>query len=236
VDTLKTGAAKLGLDLTPDQLEMFQAYYRSIVEWNQQVNLTAITDFEEVQTRHFLDSLTIATVMKRPTGSLHVVDIGSGAGLPGIPLKIVFPDLELVLIDSVGKKTAFLNHIVDKLGLNKVEVVNGRAEDVAHDPRYREWAHMALGRAVAKLPVLLELTLPFCSVGGKVVAQKKGDVYQEVEGAANAIRLLGGRLIEIKPLDPELMSDQRYLVIVEKMRPTAVGFPRRAGLPAKHPL
>lgn len=200
------------------------------------MNLTAITDFEEVQTKHFIDSLTIATVMQRPPGGMRVIDVGSGAGLPGIPLKIVFPDIELVLVDSVGKKTAFLRHIVDRLGLKKVEIVNGRAEDIAHDPRYRSWAQLALGRAVARLPVLLELTLPFCAIGGKVVAQKKGEVYLEVEDAANAIDMLGGRLKEVKALDPALVGDQRYLIVVEKIRDTASVYPRRAGLPAKRPL
>jgi 16S rRNA (guanine527-N7)-methyltransferase len=195
MEKLKDGAKKLGLQLSAQQLEKFQIFYRELIDWNKKVNLTRITDYEEVQVKHFLDSLTV-TLGMQPIDEgkvLNVIDIGTGAGLPGIPLKIVFPNINLTLLEATAKKAKFLEHIVGRLGLDKVEIVVGRAEETAHDAQYRERYDVALSRAVATLPTLVELTLPFCIVGGRCVTQKKGDIDREVERALKVIAVMGGR-------------------------------------------
>lgn len=235
---LESGARKLGLDLSPRQLEQFHIYYRELVDWNERVNLTAITDYEEVQAKHFLDSLTLAPVLKQPADGvgLRVVDIGTGAGLPGIPLKILLPGIELVLIEATAKKADFLHHLVSKLGLDNVEIVVGRAETVAHEAKYREKFDLVVSRAVASLPALAELTLPFCNVGGVFIAQKKGDIELEVSQASRAISLLGGNLREVKRVELEEFADERWLVVIDKVKPTPEKYPRRPGMPKKRPL
>ena len=182
MEKLKSGAQKLGLHLSQQQLELFEMYYRELVDWNRKINLTRITGYEEVQLKHFLDSLTVTLATKPLAGgeSLSVIDVGTGAGLPGIPLKILLPDIRIVLLEATAKKTKFLHHVVATLGLNDVEIVVGRAEEVAHNARYRERFDLVLSRAVASLSTLVELTLPFCAVGGSFVAQKKGNIEQEV--------------------------------------------------------
>jgi 16S rRNA (guanine527-N7)-methyltransferase len=170
MQTLVKGAAELGIELTPQQIEQFQRYSELLAEWNKRINLTGFTDYEEVQTKHFLDSLTIipALAKQKDAADLSIIDVGSGAGLPGIPLKIVLEQAEVVLLESVGKKTAFLEELVKQLHLDKVKVkvITGRAEEVAHQPECRERFSVAVSRALAKLPTLVELTLPFCKVGG----------------------------------------------------------------------
>jgi 16S rRNA (guanine527-N7)-methyltransferase len=235
MEKLKAGAKELGLGLTTAQLEQFEVYYQELVDWNKRVNLTAITGYEEVQLKHFLDSLTVALAWQ-PAKGTSVVDVGTGAGLPGIPLKIVFPDIKLVMLEATAKKADFLRHIVPKLGLENVEVVVGRAEEIGHQAEYRESFDLALSRAVAPLPTLVELALPFCAVDGSFIAQKKGAIYEEVDRATKAISLLGGRLKETKRVDLAQFADERYLVIIDKLSPTPEKYPRRPGLPAKRPL
>lgn len=238
MEILKLGAQKLGLHLSPRQLEQFQVYYQELMEWNQRMNLTAITGYEEVQIKHFLDSLTIRIVMPPPTGDTgcRLIDVGTGAGLPGIPLKIVFPDIRLVLLDSTAKKADFLHHLKDQLELSNVEIVVGRAEDLAQDTRYREKFDLVLSRAVAPLPTLTELTLPFCAIGGSFIAQKKGAIGAEVARAARAVSLLGGRLGESKRVELEEFTDERWLVVIDKVSSTPDKYPRRPGIPNKRPL
>ncbi len=236
MEKLIAGAAKLGLHLSLEQIEQFEAYYLELVDWNRQINLTAITDYNEVQIKHFLDSLTIILAWQQPTKGLSVIDIGTGAGIPGIPLKIVFTDIKLVLLDSIAKKAAFLQHIKQKLGLNNVEIVVGRAEEVAHQPKYREKLDIVLSRAVAQLPTLIEVTLPFCTIGGSVIAQKKGKLESEINKATKAISVLGGRLRDIKRVELEEFTDERCLIIIEKVSPTPAQYPRRPGIPAKRPI
>jgi len=238
MEKLYSGAKKLGLELSPGQLEQFQVYYRELVDWNRRINLTAITDYEEVQIKHFLDSLTVALALKQPTGSgsFRLIDVGTGAGIPGIPLKIILPDIRLVLLDATAKKAAFLHHIKDKLGLDDVEIVVGRAEEVAHETKYRERFELVLSRAVADLPALVELTLPFCAIGGSFIAQKKGAIDLEVNQATRAISILGGNLREVKKIDLAEFTDERWLVIIDKVLPTPKQYPRRPGIPAKKPL
>jgi 16S rRNA (guanine527-N7)-methyltransferase len=238
MDKLQTGSQKLGIHLNQLQLEQFETYYRELVDWNERMNLTAITDYDPVQIKHFLDSLTVITAIRpedraRP---LYFIDVGTGAGLPGIPLKIILPDTRLVLLEATAKKTKFLEHLIAKLGLKDVEIVAGRAEEVARDHRYREKFDLVLSRAVASLPTLVELALPFCAIGGRFIAQKKGDIKEELAQSEKAIALLGGSLREIKPVVLEEFSDSRVLVVIDKIKPTPPIYPRRPGMPAKKPI
>ena len=233
------GAGKLGIELNARQVRQFELYYQELIEWNKKINLTAITDYFSVQVKHFLDSLTIALALseeevERP--DFNIIDIGTGAGFPGIPLKILLPQPRLVLIEPTTKKTVFLQHIVRKLELENMEVLNRRAEDAAHLPLYREQFALVLSRAVASLPTLVELTLPFCQIGGRFVAQKKGDVDQEVNGAKKAIATLGGKLDQIKKIELDEFNEERYLVIIDKIYPTPNKYPRRPGVPKRRPI
>tara|TARA_B100002003_G_scaffold114595_1_gene106020 strand:+ start:194 stop:913 length:720 start_codon:yes stop_codon:yes gene_type:complete len=235
---LKDGARKLGVKLNSAQLKQFQIYYLELVSWNQRVNLTTITDFKEVQIKHFLDSLSVTIALNHQINDtkIRLVDIGTGAGLPGLPIKIAFPALKLILIEATAKKAAFLDHLKAKLGLNDVEIVVGRAEEIAHEIRYRKQFNIVLSRAVAPLPTLVELALPFCTMNGSFIAQKKGAIDQEIRQADKAINLLGGNLREIKRVNLNEFLDERYLIIIDKTSPTPEQYPRRSGIPAKRPL
>ncbi|MFA5375220.1 MAG: 16S rRNA (guanine(527)-N(7))-methyltransferase RsmG [Dehalococcoidia bacterium] len=233
MEKLIEGALRLGLSLTARQVELFQAYYNELVDWNRRMNLTAIVDYDEVQVKHFLDSLTVSLAFSKMPSS--VVDVGTGAGLPGIALKIVYPDIALTLIDSTQKKAAFLNHIVTTLGLDGVSVVTGRAEELAHDSIYREHFDAALARGVARLAALAELTLPFCTVGGVFIAMKKRDDRGEVDESDVALRTLGGRLKQVIQIEIPELGD-RALVVIDKVKPTPEKYPRRSGIPQKRPL
>ena len=238
MEKLNAGAEKLGLQLSPRQLEQFQVYYQELVDWNRRVNLTTITDYEDVQVKHFLDSLTLTLAWQPQQNSaeLRLIDVGTGAGIPGIPIKILFPDIKLVLLEATTKKTTFLHHLKQKLELDDVEIVVGRAEEVAHNTQYRERFNIVLSRGVAPLPTLVELTLPFCTVGGSFIAQKKGAINQEINQTAKAISLLGGSLREVKRIDLPEFTDERRLIIIDKLSPTPQRYPRRPGIPAKRPL
>lgn len=235
---LEDSAARLGLKFNSQQIEQFRTHYRELLDWNQRVNLTSITDFKDVQIKHFLDSFTVLLAFKQHAISenLSLIDIGSGAGFPGLPLKIAFPDIKLVLLEATGKKTAFLRHLTQKLDMDDVEILTGRAEDIAHQTKYRERFDIVLSRAVAFLPALAELTLPFCAINGKVIIQKKGDIENEVSQAAKAIEILGGNQPEVKKIELTELADNRYLVIIDKISPTPSKYPRRPGIPAKKPL
>jgi len=238
MEKLIAGAKKLGLQLNPRQLEQFSTYYQHLVDWNRRMNLTAITDYEDVQIKHFLDSLTVTMAWQQPISDpkFHLIDVGTGAGIPGIPFKILLPDIKLVLLEATAKKAAFLHHVKQKLRLNDVEIVVGRAEQVAHDTQYRERFDVVLSRGVAPLPTLVELTLPFCTIGGSFIAQKKGAIDQEINQATKTISLLGGNLREVKTIDLPEFTDERRLIIIDKLSPTPQLYPRRPGIPAKRPL
>jgi len=236
---LVDGVGKLGLKLNSGQVKQFELYYRELIEWNKKINLTAIKDYSSVQVKHFLDSLTITLALSEEEVAgqyFSIIDIGTGAGFPGVPLKIVLPQPRLVLIEPTTKKTAFLHHIVHKLELQNVEVLNTRAEEAAHLPLYREQFTLVLSRAVALLPTLVELTLPFCRIGGRFIAQKKGEIEQEVNRAEEAIVILGGKLDQVKKIELDEFDDARHLVIVDKICPTPGKYPRRAGLPKRRPI
>ena len=236
MDLLARGASELGVRLTAGQLEQFQAYYRELVDWNRRVNLTAVTEYREVQVKHFLDSLSLYQVcVGGPTDGLRVVDVGSGAGFPGLPLKMALPDIHLTLVESVGKKARFLEHLVGALGLSRVDVLNGRAEELAHDAELRESFDLAVSRGVAKLPVLLEYTLPFCRIGGTVALLKR-NIQREVAGAASALDVLGGRMGTVCPVQLQGLDDGRVIVTVDKVEATPGRYPRRPGMPVKRPL
>jgi 16S rRNA (guanine527-N7)-methyltransferase len=236
MEKLEVGAEKLGLQLDEKELKQFQTYYEELLDWNQRMNLTSITDYEQVQINHFLDALTVTLAWKPESPQPKVIDIGAGAGIPGIPLKIVFPQIHLVLLEATAKKASFLSHIVKKLELSDVEIAVGRAEDIAHQNEYREQCNIVLARGVAELAALAELTLPFCTIGGLVIAHKRGDIQEELQRAEKAISILGGRLKEVRPVTLVEFPDNRSLVVIEKVSHTPDKYPRRAGMPAKRPL
>ena len=245
MELLRRGAGELGLQLTPAHLLAFEAYYRELLAWNRRFNLTSVTDYEEVQTRHFLDSLTclLAVAPRTPQGALDAqavrgpaIDVGAGAGFPGIPLRIVCPGLRLTLLEATRKKATFLAHLVETLGLRDVEVVCARAEELARDPAHRDRYDFALARALAPLAVLLEYCLPFLRPGGLLIAPKKGDLAAEIASAKPALRALGGRWREPLAVPPSLLPDERVLILVEKAGPTPKAYPRRPGIPAKTPI
>jgi len=236
MDRLIAGAKKLGLQLSPRQLEQFHLYYQELIDWNQRVNLTAIIDYEEVQIKHFLDSLTVTLAWQPRNTDLRLIDVGTGAGIPGLPIKILFPQIKLVLLEATAKKAAFLHYLHRKLELDNVEIVIGRAEEVAHRAQYREKFDVVLSRGVAPLPTLVELTLPFSTIGGSFIAQKKGSIDLEISQADKAISQLGGKLQEVKRIDLEEFTDKRWLIVIDKVSPTPKLYPRRPGIPAKKPL
>lgn len=233
------GAGKLGIELNPGQIKRFELYYQELIEWNRRINLTAITGYSAVQVKHFLDSLTVTQALageEVESPDFSIIDVGSGAGFPGVPLKILLPQPRLVLIEPTTKKAAFLQHIIGKLELENTEVVNSRAEEAGHLPLYREQFALVLSRAVALLPALVELTLPFCRIGGRFVAQKKGEIDQEISRAQRAIAVLGGQLSRVKRIELGQFSDVRYLLIIDKIYPTPSKYPRRPGIPKRRPI
>jgi 16S rRNA (guanine527-N7)-methyltransferase len=239
VEKLIAGASKLGIELNARQIEQFELYYHELIAWNKKINLTAITDYSSVQVKHFLDSLTITLAVPEKElakPEFTIIDVGTGAGFPGLPLKILVPQPRLVLIEPTAKKTVFLHHIIQKLELENVEVVNSRAEEAAHLPLYREQFVLVLSRAVALLPTLVELTLPFCRIGGRFIAQKKGEIEREVDRAKEAISILGGKLNQIKTIEMDEFDDARHLVIIDKIYPTPGKYPRRPGVPKRRPI
>ena len=237
MELLAAGLEKLGIKTGEHELALFQTYYEELTDWNQRMNLTAIIEYDKVQINHFLDSLTVVAVWK-PTGQKpnpKVIDIGTGAGVPGIPLKIIFPKIKLSLMDSTGKKITFLNHLKQKLGLDDILVINGRAEELGRQ-QYRESFDLVLARGLAPMPTLAELTIPFCKIAGKVVAHKKGDIAEEMNQAKRAISTMGGKVIEMRPVELSEFPDKRVLIVIEKVAPTPDIYPRGQGLPVKRPL
>lgn len=227
--------ALIGLKLTTRQVSAFERYEQELLEWNARFNLTAIRDVEGIRCKHFLDSLSCLLVMREPQPG-RLVDIGTGAGFPGIPLKIALPNLQLTLVESVGKKADFCRHVVKTLGLERVEVVQARAEELGQNPAIREKYDWAVARAVANMPILLEYLLPLVRVGGAALSQKGQSGPAEAHASEKASNLLGGRLRQIKQVDLPGVAEERYLIVVDKVAATPRNYPRRVGVPAKTPL
>lgn len=225
----------LGLKLTPRQAAAFQRYEQLLMEWNARFNLTAVRDVEGVRTKHFLDSLTCMLAWRESVPA-RLIDVGTGAGFPGIPIKIILPAMQLTLVESVGKKADFCRLVVEELGLEKVQVVQARAEELGQQSVHREQYDWAVARAVANLPVLVEYLLPLVRVGGSVLAQKGEAGPVEAQQAERAIKLLGGRLRQLKPVQLPGIAEDRYLVIIDKIAGTPPQYPRRVGLAAKKSL
>jgi len=235
LDISLTAQTLFGLKLTPVQLTAMQRYEGELIEWNSRFNLTAIRSPDEICAKHFLDSLSCMLVM-RDTPMERVIDVGTGAGFPGLVLKIINPGTRLTLVESVGKKADFCRHVVNTLGLEGVEVLTERAELVGHMPAHRQKYNWALARAVAVLPVLAEYLLPLVKVGGAMLAMKGANAHAEAQSAENAVRMLGGRLQKITPVVLPGVAEEHHLVIIAKISATPAGYPRRVGLPVKKPL
>ena len=223
---------KLNIELSERQVEQFLLYKDLLKEWNEKINLTAITDDKEIIIKHFIDSLTIA---KYISDNDTIIDVGTGAGFPGIPIKIVKPDTEVTLLDSLNKRLLFLQDVIDENKLKKIRCVHGRAEDVSRETIHREVYDIATARAVANMSTLVELCIPFVKVGGLFVCMK-GTNTDEIDDAKNAIKLLGG---EIEKIDNFVLPDtdmERNIIIIRKVKNTPGEFPRKAGVPAKNPI
>ena len=216
-------------------MEQLACYERELLEWNEKINLTAIRDAEGIRVKHFLDSISCVLAWKSAVPQ-RLVDIGTGAGFPGIVLKILYPDLQLTLVDSIGKKVEFCRRVTESLGMKRVEFVTGRAEELGQNPAHREKYDWAVARAVAGLPILAEYLLPLVRLGGGMLAQKGESGPAEAQAAEKALRILGGRLRVLEKVVLPGVTDERYLVIIDKKSATPPQYPRRVGIPAKTPL
>ena len=239
MEVLARAAEGLGLPLNAQQLQQFEEYYHELIAANRHVNLTSITDYQEVQRRHFGESLAVGAALYRagvlkPGETARVLDLGAGAGFPGLPMRIAHPALRFTILEATRKKTAFLERLVTRLSLEGVTVITGRAETVAHEPAHREGYDLALARAVAPLAVLVELALPFLKVGGCLATPKGSRASQEMAEADRALALCGGRIVSAEPLPSP--TPTLTLVLVEKLAPTPAAYPRRPGAPTKRPL
>ena len=233
----KHGLEELNITLTDEQIEQFLQYYEMLVEKNKVMNLTGITEYEEVIQKHFLDSLSLIRVIPDiASQKLTVIDLGTGAGFPGIPLKIAFPELEITLIDSLNKRILFLQEVIDALGLKKVSAVHGRAEEMASNATHRQQYDLCVSRAVSNLAVLTEYCLPFVKKGGLFVSYKSADSDAEIQEGKKAISILGGKLTSVDKFQLPDSDLRRALVCLKKVKDTPKKYPRKAGTPAKLPL
>jgi 16S rRNA (guanine527-N7)-methyltransferase len=224
-----------GTPLTEKQLKAFEVFEAELMSWNEKFNLTAIRDAEGIRVKHFLDSLTCLQVMK-PLHNERIIDVGTGAGFPGIPLKIIYPGLKLTLVESVGKKAGFCKHMVETLHLDHVEVLTLRAEEVGRLPNHRAQYDWALARAVASLPILSEYLVPLLKIGGHMLAQKGESAHAEAQASENALKLLGATLQKVEKITLPGVVDERFLVVVKKTAATPALYPRTVGIPTKKPL
>jgi 16S rRNA (guanine527-N7)-methyltransferase len=240
LDILAEGAVALGVELSDLQLGQFQAYLAALTEWNRRKNLTSPGALADAERVHFLDSLSLVPVIRRePEGARRLIDVGSGAGFPGLALKIALPELDVVLVEATGKKAEFLSYLKDSLALGEVEVLAERAELVARRGGYREAFDIATARAIGSLKLVMELTLPFCKIGGVLIAQRGGDAEEEAALATKASNTLGGGVPSVEPAFASLAADAETrgsIAVVRKLSETSDRFPRRDGIPAKRPL
>lgn len=235
LEKFKSGLNKLEIDLSEQQIQQFLDYYEMLIEKNKVMNLTAITEFEDVVEKHFLDSLSLVQQIDLQQ-ELQVLDLGTGAGFPGIPLKIAFPKLNIVLMDSLNKRINFLNEVIEALKLENIEAVHGRAEEMARKPEYREKFDLCVSRAVANLASLSEYCLPFVTQGGAFISYKSGEIEEEVTQSKKAVFLLGGKIESVKKFRLVETDAERSFVQIRKVKKTPKTYPRKAGTPSKNPI
>lgn len=224
---------KINVMLDDKQIEDFYVYMNELIEWNKNINLTAITEEKEIIQKHFIDSLTI---FKYLNSNDKIIDVGTGAGFPGIPLKIADETLDITLLDSLNKRILFLDNVIEKLKLNNIKTIHSRVEDAAINPQYREKYDIATSRAVAQLNVLLEYLLPLVKVGGKCICMKGGNVEEELENSKKALEILGGKVEKIESFELPNSDIKRNIIIIKKVSHTPKAYPRKAGTPSKKPL
>lgn len=237
MEVLRKGCKELGIILSEKQEQQFMKYYQLLLEWNQRVNLTSITDYEDVINKHFLDSLClvkIPDVIRKE--KKKVIDVGTGAGFPGIPLKIIFPEIQLTLLDSLNKRINFLNALVEELELDEVTAIHGRAEELGKNKEYRETFDLCVSRAVAHLSVLSEYCIPLVRVKGDFIPYKSGNIQEELEEAQGAVKLLGGCIRDKVEFTVPNSDMSRSLICIEKKHATPGKYPRKSGIPGKSPL
>lgn len=228
---------KLNISLTNEQIDQFEKYYLFLIQYNQKVNLTRITEKEEVYLKHFYDSILIYKLWPYfGKDKVNLCDVGSGAGFPSIPLKIIFPNLKVTIVDSLNKRIMFLNELCKQLNLKYVSLVHGRAEEVGHNTIYRKSFDVVTGRALAKLSVMNELCLPLVKVGGFLIAMKGQKAEEEIKGATNSLNVLGGQLEKVDKFYLFNTDNQRNNILIKKVKETPKKYPRKAGTPNRHPL
>ncbi len=233
---IKEQMAVIDIALSDVQTEQFCTYYEMLVEKNKVMNLTAITEFEDVVQKHFVDSVILPKKFVEDTKKINLIDVGTGAGFPGIPLKIVYPEMNVVLLDSLNKRILFLREVIETLHFEHIEAVHARAEDGARNPLYREKFNLCVSRAVANLSTLSEYCLPFICVGGMFVSYKSGAVEEELENAEKGIKMLGGDVVEKIAFSLPASDISRSFIVIQKEKKTGKQYPRKAGMPAKQPL
>lgn len=226
-------AQKINIELDKNQIEKFYKYMDLLIEWNEKINLTAITNRKDIIVKHFIDSLTIQRYLG---DAVNIIDVGTGAGFPGIPIKIINPNLKVVLVDSLNKRINFLQEVIKKLNLDNIEVIHARAEDLGQNKKYREAFDIVTSRAVANMSVLSEYLLPLARVNGKCICMKGSDIEEELENSKYAINLLGGKIEQVDKFELSNERIGRNIIIVKKLKNTPNSYPRKAGTPAKKPL
>jgi len=234
INDFKKSLFELNIELNDGQLQQFVDYYEMLIEKNKVMNLTAITDFKEVLNKHFIDSLSIVKVLEPKQEK--ILDLGTGAGFPGIPLKIVFPETEIVLLDSLNKRLVFLDEVIQKLGLKKIHTLHGRAEDYGKNPDFREQFDICVSRAVAKLSSLSEYCLPYVRKGGVFISYKSGEVMEELDQAKKAFQVLGAQVDNTEKFLLPGTDIERTLIMIRKTSNTPKAYPRSAGKPSKEPI
>lgn len=237
VDKMTVGCGNLGISLSERQINQFYEYYKLMMKWNQVMNLTAITELEDVIAKHFIDSLSLVKADHvLENRNIRLIDVGTGAGFPGIPLKIAFPEITMTLLDSLNKRVVFLNQVIESLGLSGISALHGRAEDFGRNKAYREKYDLCVSRAVANIATLSEYCIPFVKEGGFFVAYKSGKIEEELEKGKYAIQVLGGRIQIIEKFILAGTEAERDLVVIRKVKSTDKRYPRKAGLPGKEPI